>query len=147
MEGHALSLEIRRTTTAEEIKKAIGLRHTVFSLEQGIPSELNQDNEDDTAIHVIAIEGGIILGTGRLLHHFEIPRIGRMAVVKTSRGKGIGSGILTYIENEVKVLGRSGVLLHAQLTAQEFYASNGYIPEGSIFEEAGVPHITMKKFL
>ena len=70
-----------------------------------------------------------------------------MAVVKTSRGKGIGSGILTYIENEVKVLGRSGVLLHAQLTAQEFYASNGYVPERSIFEEAGVPHITMRKFL
>ena len=42
-------------------------------------------------------------------------------------------------------LGDAEVRLHAQTSAQAFYARAGFTPVGSVFEEAGIPHIEMAR--
>src|SRR5215831_8287792 len=43
--------------------------------------------------------------------------------------------------------GFNRAVLHAQLTAEGFYLKNGYIPEGEVFEEAGIAHRRMSRDL
>jgi predicted GNAT family N-acyltransferase len=38
-------------------------------------------------------------------------------------------------------------MLHAQLSAMDFYKRHGYVPNGAVFEEAGMPHLEMKRRL
>ena len=39
------------------------------------------------------------------------------------------------------------LLLHAQASAAPFYLRAGYSVEGAPFEEAGIPHVAMRKAL
>jgi predicted GNAT family N-acyltransferase len=41
--------------------------------------------------------------------------------------------------------GLDAVLLHAQLHVHAFYEQCGYQDHGTIFEEAGIPHVEMRK--
>ena len=73
--------------------------------------------------------------------------IGRIAVVKDYRQKGIGSKIVLEAENCVKNLGAEYATLSAQVRAKEFYKKLGYIAEGEEYFEEYCPHIKMKKKL
>ncbi len=41
--------------------------------------------------------------------------------------------------------GVTGVKLHAQLFALEFYKKHGYEPLGAVFMEGGIEHLEMQK--
>lgn len=132
----------------------MAIREVVFIEEQSVPEVLERDSEDGAkAYHVLALRGGHALGTGRLvdLHEqAEHPpgrwgRIGRMAVLKAHRRKGLGAMVLTALEAEAAKRGLTGLVLHAQINAMPFYQKHGYIAEGRVFQEAGLPHIEMKK--
>jgi predicted GNAT family N-acyltransferase len=70
-------------------------------------------------------------------------KIGRMAVDKVLRGCGFGEGVLKALAGEAHALGDKVVILHAQRTAQKFYAKLGFDAHGEPFEEAGIPHQEM----
>jgi predicted GNAT family N-acyltransferase len=81
------------------------------------------------------------IGTARLL---PSGKIGRMAVLKAWRGQGIGSAMLQELlaiaaENKL-----NSVYLHGQIQAIAFYEAHGFIPEGPVFEEAGIAHRIMR---
>jgi len=121
------------------------VRTRVFVEEQGVPLEVEADGRDPGCAHVLARDPtGRPVGTGRLLPD---GRIGRMAVLPEWRGKGIGRRILGLLEAEARRRGLRRVTLHAQTRAQGFYEAAGYRVEGGVFEEAGIPHVTMWKDL
>jgi predicted GNAT family N-acyltransferase len=70
-----------------------------------------------------------------------------MAVLQSDRKGGTGSLVLKALEEEARKRKLVGILLHAQLSAMEFYKRHGYAPYGAVFEEAGMPHLEMKKRL
>ena len=37
------------------------------------------------------------------------------------------------------------IVLHAQVAVAGFYRRLGYVEEGDLFEEAGIPHVAMRK--
>ena len=125
------------------------LRHTVFVDEQGIDPALEQDGADDTAVHAIAFNRlGLALGTGRLVEMGGgSARIGRMAVLASMRGSGVGSALLDALVAAARSRGLDEVVLHAQTTALPFYSRQGFVPLGPPFEEAGLPHQTMVRIL
>jgi len=45
------------------------------------------------------------------------------------------------------VKGFEKIELHARDTAVDFYKKSGYIPEGNIFKEVGIDHLSMYKIL
>jgi len=132
--------------TPELRAQAFLLRHGVFVLEQRVPAELERDDEDETAFHAVALEGGRCIGTGRLVRQPDgVGRIGRMAVDRGFRRAGVGAKILAALENKAREDGLSELELHAQCYVEPFYARHGYARVGEPFEEAGIEHVVMRK--
>ena len=138
------------TGTWDELGEGAGeLRRAVFIDEQRIPAELEWDEQDSTAVHAVARNRlGQVIGTGRLVPEAPgLARIGRMAVHRALRGGGHGEAVLRALEAAAAVRGDTEVMLHAQRSAERFYARLGYTPHGEPFEEAGIAHLEMRRAL
>ena len=125
------------------------LRNEVFVNEQRIPNELEWDNDDATALHAVASNRlGQAVATGRLLPSTQaVAKVGRMAVHRVLRGSGLGTQVLLALMAAARRRGDKEIVLHAQRSAESFYAGLGYEPRGAPFEEAGIVHIEMTKAL
>ena len=121
------------------------VRETVFVQEQRVPLELEWDALDPQCVHVLARDAaGQPIGTGRLTPEHKI---GRMAVLAPWRGRGVGDALLLALLAAARERGWREVSLHAQVSAQDFYARHGFLPLGERFEEAGIGHQTMRLLL
>ena len=117
------------------------IRETVFIEEQQVPVELEWDGLDRKCLHVLALDTcGRPIGTARFLPDGHI---GRMAVLKEWRGKGVGSAMLSRLLAEAKKRSIYQVVLNAQTTAADFYKKFGFQLEGKEFIDAGIPHVKM----
>jgi YbgC/YbaW family acyl-CoA thioester hydrolase len=125
------------------------IRTEVFVKEQRIPADLEWDEADAVAVHAVAFNRlGRPVATGRLLPAADgVSKIGRMAVHQVLRGCGFGEQVLRTLGQEAQRRGDQAIELHAQRTASDFYAGLGFAPQGDPFEEAGIPHITMRSAL
>ncbi|RZJ20698.1 MAG: YbgC/FadM family acyl-CoA thioesterase [Haliea sp.] len=125
------------------------IRTAVFVEEQGIPLDMEWDEADKTAVHAVAYNGlGQPIGTGRLLQHAPgSAKIGRMAVNRVLRGSSLGRELLKALVAEAEGRGDTEVLLHAQRSAEGFYARLGFAPRGEPFDEVDIPHIEMVRAL
>lgn len=127
------------------------LRTEVFVREQNVPPELEADGLDaDTTrtVHAVARDdAGEVIGTGRLVLDQPLPRIGRMAVLKTHRRSGVGGALLEALCDEAARRGYARVMLHAQSHASGFYYHHGFLSHGQEFFEAGIPHQEMHRNL
>lgn len=113
------------------------IRMAVFVQEQGIDESEEWDEADATAVHAIAWLNGQAVGTGRLLVD---GKIGRMAVQKNLRGKGVGAAILNTLVELARQQGFKKVSLSAQQPAIDFYKRWGFVPVGQAHEEVGIAH-------
>lgn len=114
------------------------IRETVFVKEQNVPVDLEWDGLDPICTHVIAyVNGRTPVATGRLLPDGHI---GRLAVLKPWRRRGIGSNILQSLIAIAKSRGIATCALNAQTHAIAFYECHGFVVEGEEFDDAGIPH-------
>src|SRR5215469_32189 len=136
-------IKVVEITGQPQMEQAWVIRRTVFIEEQHVPEEIEMDADDTDAFHALALDGSKPAGCGRMVAHDGYVKIGRMAVLRERRGEGIGRNILVFLMERAKQQGFGRAVLHAQLTAEGFYLKNGYIPEGEVFEEAGIMHRRM----
>lgn len=122
----------------------LAIRFEVFVDEQGVPPELEEDAEDPSARHLLVRERshGAPIATARLL---PTGHIGRMAVRKAWRRRGVGSAMLRRLVEMARAQGLEEVFLNAQCAAEDFYRRHGFLAEGEIFEDAGIPHRRMSR--
>ena len=121
------------------------IRHDVFVREQGVPEALERDGCDADCRHVVANdEKGAAIGCGRLLPDGSI---GRLAVVRAWRGRGIGSSILSRLVDLARSTGCERVTLNARTDAETFYVRHGFAAAGAEFTEAGIRHRRMERVL
>jgi predicted GNAT family N-acyltransferase len=144
--NNLMPVKIEKTdwqTSSEILSK---IRFEVFVDEQQVPAELEIDEQDPLAIHFIATDeqSGEAVGTARLLGDGHV---GRMAVLKNWRGRGIGHKILQQVFQEARNLGFKQLLLNAQVYAKDFYRGAGFVEQGEIFLDAGIDHIKMTRKL
>ena len=121
------------------------LRHEVFVIEQAVSAELERDEYDEGATHLVALRGDDVVGTLRIIVTGQTAKVGRMAVRASLRKQGVGSRLMTRAAEVASQMGVRTVVLHAQLAAKDFYRRLGYREEGGVFEEAGMPHVSMRK--
>ena len=140
-----MTLEIRLSEWPAARDDAQRIRFIVFVDEQHVPAELEMDENDAVSIHALAYVGkgasNHAVGTGRLLPDGHI---GRMAVLREWRGRGVGRELLRALMQRARQRGDKEVVLSSQVHAMGFYASEGFVPEGPVYLEAGIDHQDMR---
>ncbi|SDQ27095.1 GNAT family N-acetyltransferase [Natronobacterium texcoconense] len=142
-------LEVRAVADETEREDALTVRHEVFVEEQGVDEDLEYDEHDADAVHFVAYDGDETIGAARLreLGDGDVGKVERVAVLESRRGEGIGRKVMAAIEECATELGLAKLKLHSQTHAAEFYDRLGYERHGEEFEEAGIPHVEMRKSL
>jgi predicted GNAT family N-acyltransferase len=123
---------------------AAAIRFEVFVEEQGVPAEMEMDALDAKCLHAVGFIEEKAVATGRLLPDGHI---GRMAVLKPWRGRGIGGAILERLIEAARSRGDREIALSSQVHATAFYRRYGFEPRGEVYEEAGIPHQAMVRTL
>ncbi|MFO1201986.1 MAG: GNAT family N-acetyltransferase [Tabrizicola sp.] len=124
------------------------LRRVVFIEEQGVSEADEVDGLDPEAIHLLAFEGEVPVGTARLLVKGPVGKIGRVCVLPQARGTGLGAAlILRALEVLRGQPGVSEAYLGSQSQATGFYEKLGFVVEGEEFLDAGIPHRHMRRAL
>lgn len=148
--------QVRRVTDEDGFADAIAVRETVFVEEQGVPEELEHDDHDEYADHFVAYaaDSGEPIGAARLReyeaggeHETDIGKVERVAVLESRRGEGWGKRLMYEVETRARERGFDELLLHAQTPVEGFYLDLDYETTSEEFEEAGIPHVEMRKRL
>ncbi|MFB6269154.1 MAG: GNAT family N-acetyltransferase [Halobacterium sp.] len=139
-------MPVERADTDARYEDALRVRYAVFVEEQGVPEELEVDDYEDEALHFVAYdEDGDPVGAARLREYEDgVGKVERVAVLESRRGEGWGDALMDAVE---AAAGErfDELYLHAQLPAAGFYDRRDYEREGDEFEEAGIPHVAMRK--
>ncbi len=142
-ESYAHSITVRECNHAIDRDTAMNIRFTVFVNEQNVPANLEADEFDANALHLLAEDGntGEAIGVARILNKGNgVAKIGRVAVLLQYRGRGIGKVLMEDAIRRIRERGFERIILDAQIQVVLFYERLGFIPEGDIFEDAGIPH-------
>jgi predicted GNAT family N-acyltransferase len=136
-------IRVKGVSSKQELKKAFDIRMRVFVKEQGVPQEIEMDNDDARASHFLALHGRKAIGTARVVMRRGSAKIGRMAVLKSYRGKGVGAKLLQQAIAVARRHGAQKIYLHAQIPVIGFYGAMRFRCVGPVFQEAGIPHRKM----
>ena len=116
------------------------IRKQVFIDEQQVPVKLEWDEFDDNSTHFIATADNSPVATARLKTDGQL---GRMAVLKGFRHRGIGSALLKFVLAYARRQSLPELYCHAQLSALDFYRRHGFNEFGETFLDAGIMHRAM----
>lgn len=125
---------------------AFALRREVFVWEQKVPEAEENDADDLTATHFVAIAQGEVVGTLRLIDKPEHIKIGRVAVRLAFRGKGIAKTMILAAMNHARAGGRDRFYLTAQSDKLGMYEKLGFTAFGPEFQDGGMPHRAMRSY-
>ncbi|WP_375451434.1 GNAT family N-acetyltransferase [uncultured Devosia sp.] len=125
---------------------ALTLRHTVFVNEQNVPPELERDEHDLTASHFVAVLDGEVAGTLRVLDFPEHAKIGRVAVLRHYRGRGVARAMMLAAMAAARDAGQPRLYLTAQTDKLGLYEKLGFTAFGPVFDDAGMPHRAMRNY-
>ena len=117
------------------------IRKQVFIIEQNIPEEEEWDDQDMISDHFVVYDQDQPIATARLLQNNSV---GRVAVLKTYRGQGIGHMIMLEIIRQAHQQDRTFLQLSSQVHAISFYEKLGFSIQGDAYDECGIPHIKMQ---
>ena len=141
-------LSYKLVASDRDLKEALEVRKKVFTEEQGTPEDLEFDNHDREALHMVVKDGERVIGTARVLFlTTNQAKIERMAILRPFRHRGIGRRIISFLNEELKNRHVEEVVLHAQYSIVAFYKSCGFEELGLPFWEVGIKHIKMQKRL
>lgn len=137
-------IEIIETSFDSHFAELKLVRQEVFVFEQSVPESLEADDRDTLCQHLLALSEGKPVATARVDWEKD-GKVGRVAVRKPWRGRGVGKRLMQRLENLARDRDAEFLWLHAQRDVIPFYESLGYIREGPEFMEAGIPHQKMRK--
>ena len=144
---------IKILESKEEINLGFALRIEVFVREQNVPVELELDDKDHSmnTVHIGYFNGDKLIGVARLIDmDKDIIHIGRVAIDREYRGRGIGHEVIIGCENIAKQILKKEIIieLSAQIQAEKFYESLGYNRvNDKIYLDAGIEHVDMRKVI
>ena len=139
---------IRAGGRALDIRKSLQVREAVFVGEQNVPVELERDEYDAEALHLLAIntDTNETVGTARIVDKGDgVAKVGRVAVLPAFRGLGIGEALMNAVLETARTLKFATLILDAQLPVIAFYERLGFVAEGDVFLDAGIEHRRMTR--
>ena len=143
------NLEFRVPKNEDEFNEYDLFRWRLLRKPIGKTIESLKDEYEDKSFHLIGVIDNQIVACGRL--HFiddSKAQIRYMAVDEKYQIKGLGSSILSLLENHAKKNNADKVILNARDHAIKFYAAAKYkILKKYHGSDTGIPHTTMTKDL
>lgn len=123
------------------------IRSKVFIHEQKISPEVEYDNKDGEAFHILIYDTDKPVATGRLIIENNQYIIGRISVLKEERKNGYGGLVVKMLVRKAFNLGADKVIVHAQVSAVEFYKKVGFVAVSDeyIEQQTSIKHIDMVK--
>jgi predicted GNAT family N-acyltransferase len=134
-------IEIKQISSSENLEETFAIRRQVFCIEQKVSEEIEMDEFDDIATHILAYIDGKPVGTARWRFTDEGAKMERFAVIKEVRGKGVGEALVNYTLDKLKDY--DFLYLNAQESVIKFYEKFGFVAVGNRFYEADIPHRKM----
>lgn len=121
------------------------VREEVFVKEQKFKEEF--DEIDEEAYCMTVYEDELPVACCRFFKGQEQDEyvLGRLAIIKSYRGKGLGEEIIRQVERIVMEKGGKRLSLSAQVRAKGFYEKQGFQEQGDIYYEEYCEHIHMEK--
>ncbi|WP_147111960.1 GNAT family N-acetyltransferase [Tateyamaria sp. syn59] len=130
----------------DDVATCQALRRTVFIEEQGVSEADEVDGRDGEALHVLARLDGKPAGCARILIDGTTAKIGRVCVLKTARGTGLGAALIkACLDVAREKQGLTKAKLGAQTHALAFYERLGFAAFGPVYDDAGIPHRDMER--
>lgn len=132
---------------SQEWREAVKLREKILRAPLGstfTAAELEQESAD---LHIAGYLQQQLVATAVLVLEKDQCKMQRVAVEDGFRKQGIGAQLLAFCENLSLNKNYPSIYCHARNTAEKFYRDNGYTAEGDYFDEDGIPHLKMQKFL
>ena len=142
-----MRVEVRPAVGPREVEQALELRREVFVCEQGVSEADEFDGREDECVHVLAVDGGRVVGCCRLLPAGEVVKLGRMVVAPDRRREGIAAAMLAESDAQAAALGAGLITLSAQTYVTSLYEQAGYEVTSATFDEVGIEHVRMEKRL
>ena len=131
-------IQVSWATHSTQLK---AVREPVFVVEQAVEPDFEWDEIDAVAIHLLALSNNLAIGCARIISH---RKIGRMAVLKELRGRGIGQALLQEAINVCQAHGTKTINLTAQTHAITFYKQAGFVEISGVYQDANIPHVDMQ---
>ena len=142
-------MKIIEPSTSKEFKKYYNLRYEVLRKPWGQPLGSERDEREETSIHRMIIDKktGNALAVGRLqINSKDEAQIRYMAVADEFQGKGLGSQLISVLEDVARGKGIQRIILSARENALQFYKNNGYeIVKKTHFLFGEIQHWLMQK--
>ncbi|MDI4645615.1 GNAT family N-acetyltransferase [Cohnella hashimotonis] len=145
-------MKSKLVTEQSELEQALALRMDVFVKEQGVASDEEVDEYDESPSacrHFLVTDEGEPVAAGRW-KAFEpgVAKLQRIAVRLPYRGRSIGRLLVSAMEEDASALGYDSAVLDAQCSAEPFYEKLGYTTiSAEPFYDAGILHVRMSKAL
>ncbi|MGI3186646.1 GNAT family N-acetyltransferase [Nioella aestuarii] len=112
--------------------------------EQNVSEAEEWDGLDDSCTHFLAGAASNPAGCARLLPKGDTAKVQRVAVMPPHRGTGLGRLIMLAVLDHARAAGFVEVILDSQTHAVPFYEKLGFIAHGPEFDDAGIPHRSMR---
>ena len=140
-----MNISVEKT---DDICVCRAVRRIVFIDEQGVSEADEHDDLDDKCLHLLAWDGAEPVGTARILVQNNIAKIGRVCVLKSHRGMGLGATLIRVaLDLSKKQPGVNRAKLGAQVRALGFYQALGFEAIGPVYDDAGIDHRDMVRDL
>jgi len=127
----------------DDVAKCIAVRSIVFCGEQHISYQLERDEHDASATHILCELEGEPVAAARLRFFNDYAKLERIAVRAPWRGQGLGHGLTQFLLDIAKQRGYTSFKLNAQAHLRDFYGTHGFIVSGPNFIEADIDHCPM----
>ncbi|TFL19282.1 GNAT family N-acetyltransferase [Jannaschia formosa] len=128
-----------------DLEAALAIRAEVFMREQGVSLADEVDGADPDCLHWLMTDAEGPVATLRVMPLGEVAKIQRVAVLARARGRGLGARLMRHVMEELRAMGFGTALLGAQTEALGFYERLGFVAEGPVYDDAGIPHRDMTR--
>lgn len=136
--GH---LTYQQVTWAQAEPHLRAVRTVVFIDEQFVTPEFEWDEIDANAVHLLAMIENQPIACLRII---DYTKVGRMAVLKEWREKGVGMALLRKATQICQKHGSKCVKLSAQTHAIGFYEKAGFVQVSDEYCDVDIPHVDMQ---
>ncbi|RKD24448.1 GNAT family N-acetyltransferase [Ammoniphilus oxalaticus] len=141
-------MDVNRVTTKQQLEDAFAIRRTVFVEEQGVALEVEFDQHEAEAEHILVYsDERQPIGTGRVRAIKDQAKLERICILAPYRKHGLGKVIIETLEQIAREQGFTKALIHGQTQAEGFYRKLGYVTNSEVFMEDGIPHVALTKQL